>query len=84
MNDYNMDLLLSHRHLFWVEWGEPVPCCGPEGNDLTGNQVVRMSIHDAINAQRYIAREEGKDTMGQDAEFLQSFINVHHAHVRKP
>lgn len=37
----------------YLEFEEPVPGCDENGNVLTGNQTVRISVEDAVNYQRY-------------------------------
>lgn len=71
--------MLERRHDLKLVWGEPWPACGPEGNELTAHTELRMSVHDCINVQRAIAKQAGRPTMGNDAEFLLDFMAVHWA-----
>ena len=64
-----------------VEWVEPWPSCGPEGDVISGHVTISCTVHDAINMQRSAAKQLGQPTMGRDAEHLADFIAVHGAKV---
>lgn len=70
---------LENRHQVILEWGEPWPASGPEGNDLDAHVTLRATVHDCINLSRAVARSKGLPTQGNDAEFLLDFIAVHWA-----
>lgn len=73
--------LLERRHEVVLQWYEPYPACGPEGNDLDAHVTLRASVHDCINMQRLVARSLGRPTMGDDENHLLDFIAVNWAHV---
>lgn len=77
----NIDDLLENRHTAELEWGEPWPATGPEGNDISAHITLRATVHDCVNLARSMAKAHGMPTMGNDAEFLQEFIAVHWAAV---
>lgn len=64
-----------------LEWREPWPACGPTGNQLSANIVLRASVHDCINLQRAADQEAGLPTEGGDARRLEDFMAVHWAYV---
>jgi len=76
--------LLESRHETMIQWCEPWPACGPDGNDLRADVILRASVHDCINMQRRVAKAAGRPTIGDDANHLIDFIAVHWAKVRKP
>lgn len=73
--------LLESRHRTLLEWVEPFPACGPEGNELTAHLIVRATVHDCINMRRAVAKAQGAPTMGDDARHLDEFMAVHIARV---
>lgn len=73
--------LLESRHETMLQWCEPWPACGPEGNDLDAHIILRATIHDCINIQRRVAKAAGQQTMGDDANHLLDFMAIHWAQV---
>jgi len=73
--------LLESRHETMLQWCEPWPACGPEGNDLDAHIILRATIHDCINIQRRAAKAAGQQTMGDDANHLLDFMAIHWAQV---
>lgn len=76
--------LLESRHTAMLEWVEPWPACGPEGNTLDAYITLRASVHDCINLQRAADRQSGRPTMGDDARRLDEFMVVQWATVVQP
>jgi len=73
--------LLESRHETMLQWCEPCPACGPEGNDLDAHIILRATIHDCINLQRRAAKQAGRPTMGDDGNHLLDFMAIHWARV---
>jgi hypothetical protein len=73
--------LLESRHTTMLEWKEPWPACGPEGNKLDAHITLRASVHDCINLQRAADQQAGRTTEGKDLERLEDFILVHWADI---
>ena len=71
--------LLQSRHTKFLEWAEPWPACGPQGNELDAHLVLRATVHDCINLQRSVAKATGRETMGNDEGFLLDFMAVNWA-----
>jgi len=80
MFEMTLEQLLENRLTAELEWFEPWPAVGPEGNSLYANITLRATVHDCVNMARAIAKERGKSTMGNDREFLLDFIAVNFAH----
>jgi len=76
-----LEQMLEARLTTELEWCEPWPAVGPEGNTLDAHVKIRATVHDCINMARSVARHHGKPTMGNDREFLLDFIAVHWATV---
>jgi hypothetical protein len=76
--------LLENRHTTFLEWREPWPACGPQGNDLDAHVSVRANVHDCINLQRVSDRSRGDDTIGNDERRLADFITTHWCTVIPP
>ncbi len=70
---------LENRHTLMVEWCEPFPACGPEGNDLDAYITKKASVHDCINMHRYIEKTNGGKTEGRDGDRLAEFMILHSA-----
>jgi hypothetical protein len=77
--DQRSQLLLESRHETMLQWLEPWPACGPEGNDLDAYITLRATVHDCINMQRRAAKDAGHPTMGEDEKHLLDFIATHGA-----
>jgi hypothetical protein len=73
--------LLESRHKTLLQWCEPWPACGPEGNDVDAHIVLRATVHDCINMQRRLTKAAGRPTMGDDGNHLLDFIAIHWARV---
>lgn len=73
--------LLESRHETMLQWCEPWPACGPEGNDLDAHIILRATIHDCINMQRRAAKAAGRPTLGDDVNHLLDFMAIHWARV---
>ena len=73
--------LLESRHETLLQWCEPWPASGPEGNDLDAHIILRATVHDCINLSRYAARHAGRPTMGDDRNHLLDFMAIHWARV---
>jgi hypothetical protein len=73
--------LLESRHETMLQWCEPRPACGPEGNDLDAHIILRATVHDCINLQRLSAKAAGRPTMGDDGNHLFDFMAIHWARV---
>ena len=82
--DKSVEALLEARHETYLEWGEPHPACGPEGNKLDAHVTLRATVHDCINMARRMAKAHNKPTMGNDYEFLLDFIAVNWATIIYP
>jgi len=76
--------LLEARHEAYLEWNEPWPACGPEGNDLDAHVTLRATVHDCINMSRRAAKASGFPTASDDENHLLDFIAVHWVSVIKP
>lgn len=62
--------LLEGRHEIKLEWAEPWPACGPEGNDLDAHITISATVHDCVNTARLIAqspRSQGQEPSGSCA-----------------
>lgn len=81
ISDNEVNALLEARHTKFLQWCEPWPACGPEGNQLDAHIILRATIHDCINMQRLVARSCGRSTMGNDGPHLLDFIAVNWAKV---
>ena len=73
--------LLESRHETMLQWCEPWPACGPEGNDLDAHIILRATIHDCINMQRRVAKAAGRPTASDDENHLLDFMAIHWARV---
>lgn len=72
--------LLNRRHEAQLEWVEPWPALGPQGNHLDGYVTLRATVHDCVNIQRFSQRQAtGGVTTGSDADLLSDFICIHWA-----
>jgi hypothetical protein len=80
-NTGDLAQLLEARHTAMLEWAEPWPACGPEGNALDAHVRLRATVHDCINLQRAADKQAGRPTMGDDERRLGDFIAVHWATV---
>jgi len=76
-----MGQILENRFALMVEWAIILPARGPSGNPLDANASVRATVHDCINLQRAAAYQQGKPTVGNDAQFLYAFMVIHHASI---
>jgi hypothetical protein len=76
-SDSTLTELLESRHETLLQWSEPWPACGPEGNELDAHVVLRASIHDCINLNRRAAKAAGRPTMGDDGTHLLDFMASH-------
>ena len=74
-----IDEMLEARHTTWLQWCEPWPAVGPEGNELHANIVMQATVHDCINLSRKVSQAAGRPTQGDDANHLLDFIAVHWA-----
>lgn len=72
-----VDKMLEARHETWLQWWEPWPAVGPEGNELHADINLRATVHDCINLSRKAAKAAG----GPDDHHLLDFIAVHWAKV---
>jgi len=73
--------MLETRMTTELEWCEPWPAVGPEGNSLDAHVKLRATVHDCINMRRAVARNSGRPTRGNDREFLLDFIAVNLANT---
>ena len=73
--------VLESRHETMLEWWEPWPACGPEGNNLDAHIAHRATVHDCINLQRQAAKMAGRPTMGDDENHLLDFMAIHWARI---
>jgi len=73
--------LLESRHTTILEWYEPWPSCGPDGNLLDADVTLRATVHDCINMQRETDKQNGRPITGDDSERLEDFIAIHWAEV---
>ena len=76
-----LSALLEARHETMLQWCEPWPACGPEGNDLDAHIILRATVHDCINMQRRAAASAGRPTMGDDGNHLLDFMAIHWTRV---
>ena len=79
-----LDAVIETRLEIELEWCEPWPSTGPEGNALDAHVKLRATVHDCVNMARHIAKAHGESTMGNDKDFLLDFIAVHWAELYKP
>jgi hypothetical protein len=77
LRDHDLFALLESRHETVLQWCEPWPACGPDGNDLDAHIILRATIHDCINMQRRAAKAAGRPTMGDDKNHLLDFMVIH-------
>lgn len=75
------DQLLEARHEAKLQWFEPWPACGPEGNELSAHISLQATVHDCINLARSVAKSKGLPTMCNYRELLLDFMAVHWAKV---
>jgi hypothetical protein len=73
--------MLEQRHETWLQWCEPWPACGPEGNDLDAGVVLKATVHNCVNLSRAAAKAAGRLTAGDDEDYLLDFIAIHWATV---
>lgn len=73
--------LLEDRHEAILEWQEPWPACGPDGNDVEAYITIRASVNDCINLRRKSVKAAGGSTMGNDLSHLADFISNNWARV---
>lgn len=73
--------ILESRHETMLEWCEPWPACGPEGNGLDAHIILRATVHDCINMQRLASKNRGGPTMGEDERHLLDFMAIHWARI---
>jgi hypothetical protein len=73
---------LEHRHNWFVEWEEPWPGLGPEGNKLDCFVTNRMSVHDAINFQRFVYKENKSGIILTDLDLFKDFVVIHWAEIK--
>lgn len=73
--------LLESRHDTYLQWHEPWPACGPEGNHLDAHVIIQATIHDCLNMQRLAEKAAGRPTTGSDEVRLADFMAVHWATV---
>ena len=67
--------MLDNRFSTELEWSDPWPAVGPEGNTLDTRVTLRATVHDCVNISRAAARRKGKSTMENDKRFLLDFID---------
>jgi hypothetical protein len=72
-----VNVFLEARHETWLQWHEPWPACGPEGNEITAHVVLQATVHDCINLARRAAQLAGRPTMGNDGNYLLDFMAIH-------
>lgn len=78
----NLTQLLKAQHAVMLEWVEPWPACGPEGNAVDAHVRLKATVHDCINLQRAADKQAGRPTTDDDDERrLGDFIAVHWATV---
>jgi len=82
-HERSLTYLLENRHTRYLEWVEPHPASGPEGNDLTAHVTLRATVHDCVNMSRLQARAAGRPTQGGDADHLSNFIAINWAEIVK-
>lgn len=75
--------MLEARHTTWLQWCEPWPSVGPEGNGLLADVMLMATVHDCINLQRRVwqTHKATENLVGQDAKLLDEFMMVHWASV---
>ena len=73
--------LLESQHETLLQWCEPWPARGAEGNDLVAHITLRATVHDCINMQRRAAKAAGRPTIGNDGNHLLDFIAIHWTQV---
>jgi hypothetical protein len=83
MTTNELTRLLENRHTAVLEWVEPWPACGPEGDALDAHVTLRASVHDCVNLQRQSDMRNGLPTSGDDLRRLDEFIVVHWATARE-
>lgn len=71
--------MLESRHETWLQWCEPWPACGPQGNELDAHVTMSATVHDCVNLQRKVAKLANRPTMGDDRNHLLDFIAIHWA-----
>ena len=72
--------LLEARHETLLQWCEPWPACGPEGNEVTAHVVLQATVHDCIGLERRAAQSAGRHR-GNDDDHLLDFMAIHWAAV---
>jgi len=77
LRDHDLFALLESRHETMLQWCEPWPACGPEGDDVDAHIILRATVHDCINMQRRVAKAAGRPTMGGDKNHLLDFMVIH-------
>jgi hypothetical protein len=76
-----IDELIENRLTAMLEWPEPWPAIGPDGNDVSAHITLRATVNDCINLSRSAAKAGGRPTSGNDADLLQEFMAVHWATI---
>ena len=75
----SIEEMLERRHELKLAWHEPWPATAPQGDAIDAHVECRATVHDCVNLYRSTRKQLGKPAMGNDAEFLESFIAVHWA-----
>lgn len=74
IGDAELNAWMEARHTMSMQWREPLPACGPEGNLLDAHVTLRATIHDCVNMQRLVAQSAGRPTVGNDGQHLFDFM----------
>lgn len=76
--------MLERRHTLELEWWEPWPASGPEGNELDAHVRTTANVHHCVNLQRHARSSAGRPPSGSDVDLLADFISTHWAQPVDP
>lgn len=78
-----MNNLLENKHNIYLYWDEPRPSCNPEGYDLTACITLKATVHDCINMQRLMAKNQGRPANGSDGNLLKEFMLINYVYEKR-
>lgn len=80
-NDLDLTSLVDQQHEIMLEWQEPWPACGPDGEEVDANIALRATVHDCINIKRRYLKQAGNSLYKDDMACLLEFIIVNWAYL---
>lgn len=76
--------MLERRHTLELEWWEPWPASGPEGNELDAHVRATANVHHCVNLQRHARSSTGVPPSDSDVDLLADFVSIHWAQPVDP